>query len=71
MNEPKIIYNFMEEMLEQRDYKTALELAKELDEVVGSDYYTQYVMSKEEIDKIRKDDAFKEFYKFEGKGSKK
>lgn len=46
MKEPRVLYSFMEEMIENQDYTTALEIAKELDGLYNNNYYQQYVIAK-------------------------
>lgn len=69
MNEPAVIYMYMEELIEKGNWDKAIEYAQKLDNgKIG--YFVRYVITKQVISDMKKDGILEEYYEFKKGGLK-
>lgn len=66
MNEPITLYNLMQYYIDIKEYDTALEYAKKLDNIVNYEYYESYVISEQMKEESNKDKCLIKYNKFIG-----
>lgn len=66
MNEPTVIYLYIEELIEKQDWSKALKYAQQLDgNKIG--HFVKYVITKQVITEMKEDKILEDYYKFEGR----